>query len=474
MKLLRFSIRIAVLWMLIGALCPAGRAEAATASKVELTFDALPLKQNSDGYYEVLPDSGIDLVLTSTEDLSGKLLQIEDNEGVLTAISGNQYAATIKIPSKIGDEKIVWKEDRSELVKLRILETSVVIDPTGQPAYGGRVTLYTRDFRGLWQIWIGPADKQSNPKQLGYAGRYAFYVEPGEYYVLIESSGSEPFKSEPRVVTEVTVLSEGTTLSYAQQLPDIQHDATVVTLVSMIVDRINELRENLEFLNLTKKAILPFTWTVFLLTFLGFLLSFVFQFGFALSRIPNVQMVLVQSMMQILGRKQSTAHWGRVTDQQSGFPLPMAAVMLFHEDDHKLINMFISDMSGGYGFTPHEGRYSLFVSRKGYVFPPEMKQDCYLGKPFVVSETNPPMVNLELSHLTKSESDAAVLKILKHLGGAVTNLILIAGFLSSIWSAVMVPGLMTISLVLFYIWLIASKLKKTRRDKQIKQIETGA
>ncbi len=439
-----------------------------------LALDHYSLPQTSEGAYQTFIGANIDVSVTSATDMKGKNASVDSNQAGFQLESGEIYTATLTMPIKPGSYEINIQGEGIVLAKVILRDLPVVVDPTGHPAYGGRVTLQFKDPNGLWQIWDSPSRKQNNPIHLGYTGQYGFYVDKGDYRLLIESSGAEAYYTDPIEVSSLTVLSQGATLSYAKQTPDVQQDSTVVTLVNLIIDRIAELQKDLKISELTRNAILPFSWLVFLITLLGFLVSILAQFGLSLSLLPSLPMLLMHGGLNIFGGKKNLIQWGIVSELQSGFAIPLATIMLFHEDDHRLLSITVSSMDGTYGFKAKEGKFSVFVSKRNYQFPADAA-GLYRGQPFMYASENPVMTNLVMHRIKPFEEErASVLAVGSKMVGLVKEVVLIIGLLMSLWGAVILPGVPTVTLVIIYFFLIMARIRNHRRVSEAKMIERGA
>ncbi|MCX6807182.1 MAG: carboxypeptidase-like regulatory domain-containing protein, partial [Candidatus Berkelbacteria bacterium] len=107
-------------------------------------------------------------------------------------------------------------------------------------------------------------------------------------------------------------------------------------------------------------------------------------------------------VLQTFRIRRKSRQWGIVFDSITGRPIDLATLRLFNCDNYKLVSTQLSDISGQFGFTVEPGRYSVSVSKKGYVFPTnpgtnplvkkmwksssQMSDSWYVGQPIEVKE----------------------------------------------------------------------------------------
>lgn len=445
----------------------------ASAQEVRVLFDSFVLETKDNGTYELFPDAEVDIEVSGDGVAAGETVSLPDasaplveNEGVLKA--------RLLLPKEPGDKplQLGTPEDSQQIATINVRSLPQVIDPSGQPAYGSRVSLLKRDEEGLWQIWTSPTGIQRNPKQLGVEGRYAFYVNPGEYRITIESQGAAKFTSDPIVVTENRILSVAAELRFQEELlSDIELDTSVVALVSSLLDRMRELAENGQVVNVTKKAIQPFSFLLAFTTMFGFLFSLIVQFGLSFATMPMLPLHLFQMIMHTFTGKPKLMTWGKVYDFKNNNPLPMASVMLFHEHDHKMVGMALTEMDGSYTFPSKEGKFSVFVTKDGYRFPSEAKSFVYRGDTFTISEDEIPVVNLAMDRETGAGEQTKALQLGKAMMEGFKVLLLFGGFLMSIWLIIFDPNIIQFSMLVLYLWMMYYKVKKIRRDRKVRQIQ---
>ena len=453
---------------------PAAPAHAQAASDIRLQIDGLAVNPGSDGKYELFPDAELNVYFRSTKDLSQAKLWLRDSEATPSPTADGQYEARLLVTKKDGDQRLVLRteEDEELIADVRIRALPQVLDPTGQPAYGGRVTLYKKDEQGLWQVWKSPLGSQRNPKQLGFEGKYAFYLDPGEYHVRIESPGAALFKSDPVTVTELRIFTLAAELKFQEEsLSDIELDTSVVSLVSSLLDRLSELRNNGQIINITKKALQPFSFAVALSTLFGFIFSIFLQFGLSFATMPMLPLHAMQMLIHIFTGKRHLIQWGKVFDYKNSNPIPMASVMLFHEEDHKLIGMAMSEIDGSYSFPAKEGKFSLFVTKRGYRFPTEARNFVYRGDTFTLTGDSVPPLNLPMDKETENVHESKMLSLGKGVTELVKILVLFGGFGMSVWMMIFTPSLVQATMIVLYLWMMYFKIKKIRRDRVIRKIQ---
>jgi len=445
----------------------------ASAQEVRVIYDSFPLDARDNGTYELFPDADIDVEITGGAATVGEMVFLPNSTAPLVAAEGT-LRARLLLPKDPGDKPVrLGTPDASEQVAtIHVRSLPQVIDPTGQPAYGSRVTLFKRDAERLWQVWVSPTGIQRNPKQLGVEGRYAYYVNNGEYRITIESQGAAKFTSDPILVTENRILSVAAELRFQEELlSDIELDTSVVALVASLLDRMRDLAENGQVVNVTKKAIQPFSFLVAFTTMFGFLFSLIVQFGLSFATMPMLPLHLFQMIMHTFTGKPKLMTWGTVYDFKNNNPLPMASVMLFHEHDHKMVGMALSEMDGSYTFPSKEGKFSVFVTKDGYRFPSEAKSFVYRGDTFTVSEDEIPVVNLAMDRETSAGEKTKALQLGKAILEGFKVLILFGGFVMSIWLIIFDPNIVQFAMLVLYLWMMYYKVKKIRRDRKVRQIQ---
>ncbi|HDS11663.1 MAG TPA: hypothetical protein ENN77_02035, partial [Candidatus Wirthbacteria bacterium] len=139
------------------------------------------LKTNQAGEYEIQSGAFIRVDFQLPEGfIPGSIIRMGDNQGdIKYSETRLSYFADIRVPVSSSDLLDLIYDDTRELSKIgviRILPSSVVIDPAGQYAFDVRVILFIKDEEGLKQVWQDPEQLQRNPQYTDHTGQYSFYV----------------------------------------------------------------------------------------------------------------------------------------------------------------------------------------------------------------------------------------------------------------------------------------------------------
>ncbi|HNT29754.1 MAG TPA: carboxypeptidase-like regulatory domain-containing protein, partial [bacterium] len=353
-----------------------------------------------------------------------------------------------------------------------------VFDAWDAPALGVRLTLYYIDNNQLKQIWLSPTKRQKNPQRTGFNGKYQFYVEPGRYLLDAEAVGFENTSTEI-TMTERGYITQSIQLAYVadKDIKNIAVDPSVMGLIDALLERLKLLSKDEDVIELTNKLLKPASWLIMISAIFMYIFSLLMQLGVSLATLPNLGVHGLQFLVQLFNGKSNKKKWGKVYEHFTHDPIPLAAVMLFHEPDHKLDQMTLTEIDGTYGFPEIEGSYSLFVSKKGFKFPPAATKHVYKGEVFKTMKGTLPKMNIAVDYdLEAEKANAGFLMAQKMFSGGHLFLSLI-GFGLSLWTLIVKFSIASFALLLLYVWLISSRittiLTNSRVHQTVHQVKLG-
>lgn len=449
------------------------------ASNVLVEYDGIPLPANSAGRYELIPGTTV-IVLFDSDGLGNEAAtEVNDDSETRGSIHPSsrpeyEYEALAPVGKRSGDVtiQIVDGEVKTTLIEATLPTLPVVLDPLGQPAYGGRVTLYTRDELGLWQIWASKESFQKNPRTIGIDGKYAYYVEPGEYRINIQTTDAADFNSSPAKVDRIQILTMAAELDFDDQASSSEFDASIVSIVSALLKQLEDLRKNADIVNITKNVLKPFAYLVAMGAIFGYVLTAILQFGIGFSIVPFLPVHTVQFFMSLFGIRRNRLPWGQVHDFKYSVPIPQASVLLFKENAHKLIQVTTSDLDGNYSFDAEEGRYSLFATKKRYQFPVPGANYVYKGEIFALNTGVTPTYNIAMDfHGEKPDKISLGVVVVRKGVWLVKWLMLVAGALMALWDGIFGGNTFSYAIVVGYFFIMWAQFKRDHRQKTIAYIE---
>jgi hypothetical protein len=147
----------------------------------------------------------------------------------------------------------------------------------------------------------------------------------------------------------------------------------------------------------------------------------------------------------LLKRRKRVKNWGIVYDAQAKKPLPFATVRLLTFEDKKFIKEVITDLEGRYGLAVDPGKYYLQAESSEYqtmINPIEAKdKDAVIGEDFAMIKNT----KLQMNNKTK------VTIWLKRILGRLYNVLLITGFIFSVFALITNFSPINIAVVTLYV-----------------------
>ena len=335
-----------------------------------------------------------------------------------------------------------------------------------------RVILFNLDSAGLKQVWQDPERLQRNPQYTDHTGQYSFFVPAGDYVLEATGPGFDLFSSGlMQLEQDLQYVFVPVFLAIESgSIDNIVIDQSVIAMFNRLRDVINDLQVDAEIIKLTKNIIKPLSIVLLIVTLVTYFFSLLSQLGLAFTQLPSIGFHVFQLLVQIFGGKKMKNKWGRVYENLTRDPIPVAAVMLFHEPDHKMLQITLSEPDGTYGFKLYEGKCSVFAHRKGFEFPVQSTETIYKGEAFQVIKDTAPHVNLAMSYVKGALPETKPMLVISSMMNIGHFGLIVGGIVLSSWTLLMQFTLLPIFLIIGYIWLLMTKLSILRNTKEIMKI----
>ncbi|OIP95931.1 hypothetical protein AUK40_05580 [Candidatus Wirthbacteria bacterium CG2_30_54_11] len=452
--------------------------QADAAVNASLSFGGYPLSAEADGSYSIQEGAVLSIALPGFRADNTTTLALDDEIGtVQPAAEIGAFEGLITVPHRVGEKFpliLIYGADgstRETLATVVIIKAPVVLDSWDNPAFSVAMTLYYQDMFGLKQIWVSPNSQQRNPQRTTLDGNYILYVPAGTYSLQAEAVGYQRMQTEI-IMDKPGFINSAIKLEYVAEknMKSVAFDPSVVGIIDALLTRLRELSRDEKMVELTSKLLSPISWLMMISSIFFYIISLLMQFGVSLFNLPNLGMHALNFIMQIYRGKSDKHKWGKVSEHFTFAPVPLAAVMLFHEPDHKMLEMTMTEPDGTYGFGVKEGSFSLFVSKKGFKFPPEATKHVYRGEVFRVTKGITPRIHISVDFVLNGKPNGEALLLTQSLISYGYLTFLILGTLLGLWTMLVKFSIFSVIMLLLYIWLIGNQISTMARQKQLREI----
>jgi len=191
-------------------------------------------------------------------------------------------------------------------------------------------------------------------------------------------------------------------------------------------------------------------------------ISFLLQILASLADLLALLSYLFSWLLELIGIKKRAEKWGIVYNAASKVPIDLAIVRVLKAK--KLIRTKVTDKLGRFGFLLGKGKYTLLVTKPGFLFPSKQLKglkidgkykNLYFGGLISIrSEKESAKINV---NIPLDPKEKAKIKFIDKLRTFVTNLfwpVWILGFLTNIFSSFIYPSVVNGLIFLFYILIL--------------------
>lgn len=229
---------------------------------------------------------------------------------------------------------------------------------SGKPISSATIQIYEAEF-----------DKLKDSQLTDAEGRFSASVGIGKYYVTVSRKGYENFRSEIIAITSPEQI-----LNLELYLLPLKEEFSLE-----YVKRINVWNAVKRFMELINPYLLAFGTLVSLIT---------------LAIIPNtlnyatLGIYILFDLLKIYFAFRLLKPLGKIIDEITGEPLPLAVVRIFEEDKNWLLATKVTDEQGQFNFLLAPGQYYLTCSKAGY--------DAFRSDTIAVKKDALPALNMKI------------------------------------------------------------------------------
>ncbi len=371
-----------------------------------------------------------------------------------------------------------------------VIDFTLLVEPYGYvyeiyrnetlPVPRAKVTLFSLNQRGEWEIWPGEKFRQTNPWQTKEGGEYGFLVQPGTYYLKVEKEGYA-IKETPRFEVQDNVINQNIEIFRLPVIePTWESIKEIGGFVSKIVgENVGKVIDNPQVEETTEKVATPAVAAAAILSY-----------GTAISLanlLPYLQFIFTQPILLLLPKRRKG--WGIVYNSLSKIPLDLAIVRVYEKTTNRLVQTRVTDREGRYAFLLQPGTYYIKVSKVNFTFPTyylhDKKEDfkyldIYHGEDILVTEENAlvtPNIPLDPVEIEKIVSDRKL--VLAYLGRKLQNIIAVIGIVLAAFSVVISPKIWMVGILAAHCLLygLFRRLTRPKRPKSwgiVYESRTGA
>jgi hypothetical protein len=393
------------------------------------------LQPDERGYFGVLANNPVTVFVPTSNlgstpkfavlTVNGQVFNLSLNQegtgftGSFTAPASGTFSSQVRINLENGQSLL--SDSRFEVQTGGLTVEAQMLRNVSKPKIlpNTKVTLYENQ-NGQWVPWNGAPYGQTNPILSDAAGRYAFVVLNGQYYVLAEKEGYDPAQTPVLKITNNTI---------GGQIPLIRQPGKKKSTV----EALGGVPELLVYVSLRARALIGAPQIIGFLN--SFLLPVLFIVGLMntasaiplLNLLSYLQFLFTQPILLFNRKKQK--RWGVIYNSLTKQPIEYAVVRLLHFESRLIVQTRVTDKLGRYVFYAKPSNYLIDVSKPGFTFPTKFlsnsKEDgehmgLYHGEMIALADESPISFNVPLDPITTEDSVRTilfhnVLRIIQHV-----------------------------------------------------------
>jgi hypothetical protein len=198
------------------------------------------------------------------------------------------------------------------------------------------------------QIWEAEYKKIKDTQLTDEEGRFGALVAPGKYYLKVSKKGFETKESD---LIEITSPKQILNIEITLLPSEAEFSLSYIKKINFL----NTLKRFVDFINpylLAAGTIISFIILVIMPNALNYAVFFIY---------------LGLDILKIYLSRALLKPFGRVINQATAEPLPLAVVRIFEEEKNWLLATKVSDELGRFNFLLTPGRYYLTCSKAGFL-----------------------------------------------------------------------------------------------------------
>ncbi|MFH1253366.1 MAG: fibronectin type III domain-containing protein [Candidatus Uhrbacteria bacterium] len=384
------------------------------------SFELVP---NTNQVVDILAGSEI-LVWVANEHLNKeveKIILVIGSETYLLTEGDNAYSADVTVPDTSARYAlsiiIDYQDGTNQTLSFigNLINPGLVYEKADNQKNSladAQVTLFIQQ-NNEWVVWDGSPWNQFNPLVTETNGTISWYVENGNYQIVVDKDGYQKIKSETLRVSNHIV---GPQLEIKKNIEPISLTETVVLNLSEVVQNIGQTIETVRespVVQTTSQAATPIAITTVVVSAAVLASSF--------NLLPFLQFFFTSPFLLFKRRKRKA--YGVVYHAFTKTPIDLAIVRLYRLPENKIIASRVTDKNGRYFFTAKPGDYRLEITKSGFSFPAESMTgikddavylDVYHGEPIKVTGENiiiTPNIPAEPKNSEEKQTPAKIKKI---------------------------------------------------------------